>query len=194
MKRLVVMISGGGTNLQALIDATRAKELDAEIVLVVSNKADAYGLVRAQNAGIPTLVFPLKPYKERGREAYDAALAEQVAQARPDLIVLAGWMQILTPKFIDPFLGRLINLHPALPGAFPGKDAIERAFAAYQERDINASGVMMHHVIPEVDAGEVIVQEAVPFEEGDTLDTFAQRMHEVEHRLIVAAVKKMIER
>jgi phosphoribosylglycinamide formyltransferase 1 len=190
MKRLAVMISGGGTNLQAIIDAIAAKALDAEIVLVVSNKADAYGLTRTQNAGIATLVFPLKPYKELGREAYDSALAEQVAQHQPDLIVLAGWMQILTPKFIDPFIGRIINLHPALPGAFPGKDAIERTFEAYQRGDVAHGGVMIHHVIPEVDAGEVVVQEIVPFQRGDTLETFTARMHEVEHRLIVSAIQK----
>jgi formyltetrahydrofolate-dependent phosphoribosylglycinamide formyltransferase len=193
MKRLVVMISGGGTNLQAIIDAIAAKELEVQIVLVVSNKADAYGLTRAQNANIPTLVFPLKPYKELGREAYDTALTEQVAQVQPDLIVLAGWMQILTPKFIDPFIGRIINLHPALPGAFPGKDAIQRTFEAYRSGDVPHGGVMIHHVIPEVDAGEVVLQEVVPIEEDDTLEMFERRMHQVEHRLIVASIKKLIE-
>ncbi|NWF68839.1 MAG: phosphoribosylglycinamide formyltransferase [Chloroflexi bacterium] len=187
------MISGGGTNLQALIDATAGQTLAVQIVLVGSNMAAAYGLVRAQNAGIPTLVFPLKPYKERGREAYDAALAQQVAAYAPDLIVLAGWMHILSPAFITPFAGRIINLHPALPGAFAGKDAIARAFAAFQRGEIDYSGVMVHEVIAEVDAGAVLLQEVVPLHPDDTLDSFAQRIHAVEQRLLVAAVKKALD-
>lgn len=189
--RLVVFISGGGTNLQALIDATQSGELDAEIVLVVSNRQRAYGLERAQNAGIETLSKSLKPYKEAGRPRtdYDADLAQLVQPYQPDLIVLAGWMHILSPAFLDVFPGRVINLHPALPGEFAGVNAIERAFEAWQRGDITHSGVMVHDAIPEVDAGDVLVQADVPFIEGDTLETFAARMHETEHRLIVESIR-----
>ncbi len=194
--RLAVFISGFGSNLQAIIDAVQAGELDAEIVLVVSNRKAAYGLVRAERAGIPTLYFPLKPYRDAGRsrEEYDADLAERVAACEPDLIVLAGWMHILSPAFLDRFPNRVINLHPALPGRFPGTHAIERAYEAFQRGEIEHTGVMVHWVIPEVDAGPVIVSEEVPILPSDTLDDLAARVHEVEHRLIVEAIRRCVQR
>ncbi|GAP63633.1 MAG: phosphoribosylglycinamide formyltransferase [Ardenticatenia bacterium] len=194
-RRLVVMISGSGTNLQAILDACAEGRLPAEVVLVVSNRKQAFGLQRAARAGVPTLYFPLKPYKEAGRsrEEYDRDLAEQVAQWSPDLIVLAGWMHILSPAFLDRFPNRVINLHPALPGMFPGTHAIQRAFEAYQRGEIEASGCMVHYVIPEVDAGPVIATARVPIFPEDTLETFEQRMHETEHRLIVEATHKALE-
>lgn len=193
--RLVVLISGSGTNLQALIDATRSGELAAEIVLVFSNRKAAYGLERARTADIPTRYFPLKPYKLAGksREMYDGDLATAVAAASPDLIVLAGWMHILSPAFLDRFPQRVINLHPALPGQFAGTHAIERAFDAYQNGDISHSGCMVHYAIPEVDAGAVVAQTLVPIEPDDTLDTFEARMHTAEHALIVAATRKALD-
>lgn len=193
--RLVVMISGSGTNLQAILDACAEGRLPAEVVLVVSNRKHAFGLKRAERAGVPTLYFPLKPYKEAGRtrEEYDRDLAEQVARWTPDLIVLAGWMHILSPAFLDRFPNRVINLHPALPGMFPGTHAIQRAFEAYQRGEIQESGCMVHYVIPEVDAGPVIATARVPILPDDTLETFEQRMHETEHRLIVEATRKALE-
>nr|WP_290666225.1 phosphoribosylglycinamide formyltransferase [Ardenticatena sp.] len=193
--RLVVMISGSGTNLQAILDACAEGRLPAEVVLVVSNRKHAFGLKRAERAGVPTLSFPLKPYKEAGRtrEEYDRDLAEQVARWSPDLIVLAGWMHILSPAFLDRFPNRVINLHPALPGMFPGTHAIQRAFEAYQRGQIQESGCMVHYVIPEVDAGPVIATARVPIFPDDTLETFEQRMHEAEHRLIVDATRKALE-
>lgn len=195
-KRLVVMISGGGTNLQALIDAIADNTLSAEIVGVISNKQSAYGLVRAEKAGIPTLHFSMKPYRSAGksREDYDADLAQRVAEFSPDLIVLAGWMRILTPNFLDQFPKQVINLHPALSGEFAGINAIERAYEAWQAGEIAHSGCMVHYVIPEVDAGEVIVQEIVPFEAGDTLETFEARIHQAEHRIIVKATSIALDR
>lgn len=192
--RIVVMISGSGTNLQALLDAAAEGFIAGQVVLVVSNRRSAYGLVRAEKAGVKRLYFPFKPYHERGqsREVYDRNLAEKVAAARPDLIVLAGWMRILTPAFLDRFPGRVINLHPALPGQFPGTEAIERAFAAFQRGEIEASGCMVHVTIPEVDAGPVIAQEVVAFRPEDTVETYADRMHAAEHRIIVQAVKQML--
>jgi formyltetrahydrofolate-dependent phosphoribosylglycinamide formyltransferase len=192
MLRLVVCISGGGTNLQALIDAIEQEQLDAKIVLVVSNRKDAYGLERARHAGIDTLYFPLKPFTEGGqtRAEYDTVLAEKLAPYAPDLIVLAGWMHVFTSTFLDLFSRRVINLHPALPGQFAGVNAIQRAYAAFQRGEIDHSGIMVHYAIPEVDAGEVLVTEEVPIEADDTVETFAARMHAAEHRLIVEAVRQ----
>ncbi len=193
--RLVVLISGSGTNLQAILDACAEGRLPAEVVLVVSNRKAAYGLVRAEWAGVPTLYFPLKPYRDAGlsREQYDADLAERVAAYKPDLIVLAGWMHILSPAFLDRFPNRVINLHPALPGMFPGTHAIERAFEAFRRGEITHSGCMVHYAIPEVDAGPVIVQAEVPIYDTDTLETFEERMHTTEHRLIVEAIAHVLE-
>jgi formyltetrahydrofolate-dependent phosphoribosylglycinamide formyltransferase len=191
LPRIVVMISGSGTNLQAIIDAVGNGRLRAAIALVVSNRKAAYGLVRAENAGLPTLYFPLKPYLEAGksRQAYDADLAMQLKAYRPDLIVLAGWMHILSPAFLEQFPQQVINLHPALPGQFAGTHAIERAFAAYQMGEIDHSGCMVHTVIPEIDAGRVIAQTIVPVQPQDSLADFAARMHAAEHQLIVQAIK-----
>lgn len=189
--RIVVLISGSGSNLQALIDA----DLPAQIVLVVSNRRAAYGLERAATAGIPTLYFPLKPYTDAGRPRadYDAALAAQIAAHQPDLIVLAGWMHIFSAAFIDQFPGRIINLHPALPGAFPGMDAITRAFEAYGRGEIAHTGCMIHQVIPELDAGPVVDQVVVPIHPDDTLAALEARLHEAEHALIVRAVRGILQ-
>lgn len=188
--RLIVLISGSGSNLQALIDAVAAGKLNAQIVLVVSNRKDAFGLQRAEKAGIPTLYFPLKPYRDanRDRTDYDADLAQALLPYRPDLIVMAGWMHIFSGHFLAHFPRRVINLHPALPGMFNGTHAIERAFEAFQQGEMNYSGCMVHYAIPEVDEGDVIVQAVVPFLPDDTLETFAARMHTAEHQIIVQAV------
>lgn len=194
--RLVVFVSGSGTNLQAILNACESGRLDAEVVLVVSNRKEAYGLVRAEAAGVPTLYFPLKPYRDdgRGRAQYDAELAAKVASAAPelDLIVLAGWMHVLSAPFLDRFPDKVINLHPALPGTFAGTHAIERAYAAFQAGEIRQSGCMVHHVIPEVDAGPVIVRSIVPFRLDDTLADFEARMHAAEHHLIVEAIERSL--
>ena len=187
--RLAVFISGSGTNLQAILEAVAGGQLVAEVALVVSNRKAAYGLVRAEQAGVPTLYSPLKPYLDKGlsREQYDLDLAERVARYNPDLIVLAGWMHVLSASFLDRFPERVINLHPALPGMFPGTEAIQRTFEAFQRGEVEMGGCMVHYVVPEVDAGPVIVQAAVPVKADDTLETFEARMHETEHRLIVEA-------
>jgi len=193
--RLVVLISGSGSNLQAIIDSIASRHLDAEIVLVVSNRKSAYGLERAAAAGIPCLIFPFKPYRDAGqpRDLYDADLADQVAAHTPDLIVLAGWMHILSPAFLDRFPGQVINLHPALPGTFPGTDAIHRTYEAYQRGEVQHGGCMIHTVIPEVDAGEVIVKEIVPIMPDDTLEQFEEHIHSAEHRIIVEAIRRRIK-
>ncbi|MBK9050117.1 MAG: phosphoribosylglycinamide formyltransferase [Chloroflexi bacterium] len=194
LTRLIVFISGSGSNLQAILDAAANHTLPVEVVLIVSNRKDAYGLVRAAQAGVPTLYFPLKPYKDagRGRDQYDADLAAQVSPYQPDLIVLAGWMHVLSPAFLNHFPRQVINLHPALPDTFAGTHAIERAYEAFQRGEISHSGCMVHTTIPEVDAGPVIAQAIVPIYPTDSLDDFATRMHQAEHTLLVEAIGAVI--
>jgi phosphoribosylaminoimidazolecarboxamide formyltransferase/IMP cyclohydrolase len=188
--RVVVFVSGSGSNLQAILDACASGALDAEVVAVVSNRKSAYGLVRAAEAGVPTLYFPLAPYKKAGRsrDAYDTDLAVAAARFTPDLIVLAGWMHILSPAFLQAVSCPVLNLHPALPGAFPGTHAIERALDAARAGTIDHTGVMVHHVVPEIDAGPVVATARVPIHADDTLATLSTRMHAAEHILLVQAV------
>lgn len=194
LPRLIVCLSGSGTNFQALLEAIAAKELRAQIVLVVSNRQAAFGLRRAEQAAIPTLYFPLAPYSKTGlgREAYERDLAERLASYQPNLIVLAGWMHIFGPAFLAAFPNQIINLHPALPSTFPGTQAIQAAFASFQRGEITQSGCMVHYVVSEIDAGPVLVQANVPFEPNDTLETFETRMHQAEHQIIVEAVRRFL--
>jgi formyltetrahydrofolate-dependent phosphoribosylglycinamide formyltransferase len=194
--KLVVLISGSGTNLQAIIDAIAGKTLDATIALVVSNRKAAYGLTRAEQANIQTLYFPWKAYADRNltREEYDSDLAEMIRPYCPTLVVLAGWMYVLSPAFLNVFADRVINLHPALPGACPGVNAIQRTFEAFQRGEVKHGGCMVHYVVPEIDAGPVIAQAVVPIEPGDRFEQFEARLHETEHRLIVEAVRTALKR
>lgn len=189
--RLVVLISGGGSNLQAILDACRGGELDAEVVAVISNKADAYGLERARQAGLPALALPKR--KEVDRREYDRQLAEQAAAFQPDWIVLAGWLRLLSLEFLGRFPGRVVNIHPALPGTFPGLDAIQRAYEGWQRGEIDHTGVMVHLVPDEgVDCGPVLAQQRIDFSPGEPLEQFEQRMHALEHRLYVDALRRLI--
>ena len=187
MKRIVVLISGNGSNLQAIIDGCASGRIGAQVVAVVSNRAAAYGLERARRAGIETRHVPFAPYREAGktRNDYDADLARLVEDFSPDFVVLAGWMRILTVDFLAPLGDRVINLHPALPGAFPGIRAIERALEAFARGEIQQTGVMIHRVIPEVDAGPVLGVTEVPLLPGDTLEVLQERIHAAEHPLLV---------
>ncbi len=192
--RLAVLISGAGSNLQALLDATRRELLDAQIVVVASNRKAAQGLARAEKAGVPTLYHPLKPYRDAGktRHDYDADLARLLAEYQPDWVVLAGWMHIFSDAFLRHFPYRVINLHPALPGQFPGATAIEDAFAAFQRGEIKKTGVMVHLVPDEgVDSGPVIASEDVSVYPHDTLETLTNRMHQNEHRLLIQALHRL---
>ena len=187
-------ISGNGSNLQAIIDAIKSAFLNASIVLVISNKGGVRGLTLAENAGIPTLTFPLKPYRDAGktRLEYDIDLAARISEQKPDLVILAGFMHILLAEFLSRFPSIFINLHPALPGQFDGAHAIERAYADFKAGKIDHTGVMVHHVIAEVDQGAPLLIEEVPILEGDSLEDLEARIHIVEHRLIVAAAKKFL--
>jgi len=190
--KLVVLISGNGSNLQAILDACAENELHASVVAVISNKADAYGLTRAQNAGVPAIHFPKLP--EESRRDYDTRLTEEVARYQPDYVILAGWMRLLTSAFLDCFPNHVINLHPALPGTFPGTHAIERAYEAWQRGEINRSGVMVHLVPDEgVDDGPVLATQEIFFQNGESVEYFEARVHAVEHKLLVATIKSQIE-
>jgi len=189
--RLVVLISGNGSNLQAILDACKSGELNAEVVSVISNKADAYGLIRAKNAGVEAIHFAKQG--DESRNEYDARLADLVASKQPDYVVLAGWMRILTSSFLNHFPNRVVNLHPALPNTFPGTHAIARAFEAYQHGEIEHTGIMVHLVPDEgVDNGPVLATEIVPINKDDTLEALEMRIHETEHKLLVATLKKLV--
>ena len=202
--QILVLISGTGTNLQALIDATSTppSRIQANICHVIANlgvKAKP-GLERAKRAGIPTTVRTLKSYRDQvpsqypdqgvARESYDADLADYILNKiqRPDLIVCAGWMHILAPAFLTPIKAAgipIINLHPALPGAFNGAHAIERAWNAFQEGKITKTGVMIHYVIEEVDEGQPIVVKEIDIHPDESLESLESRIHIVEHEAIV---------
>ncbi len=192
--RLVVLAAGQGSNLQAIYDAIARAELAAEVVLVVSHRADAHALVRAQQHGSATAVNTLAAVKQAGgaRQDFDHWLTQTVLAAKPDLVVCAGWMLILGSPFLETFAGRAINLHPALPGAFVGKDAIGQAWIAGERGDVWETGVMVHEVIAEMDAGAPIEVAHVPLIRGESMENLTLRIHAVEHRVLVTAIRKKL--
>jgi len=190
--KIVVLISGNGSNLQAILDACASGELKAQVAAVISNKRDAFGLERARRANVPAIVKP-KP-KEQDRREYDAELSDLVVAYQPDWVVLAGWMRVLSSAFLDRFPQRVVNLHPALPGTFPGTHAIERAYVAYRAKEIAHGGVMVHLVPDEgIDDGPALAQEIVPIEVDDTIESLEARVHAVEHRLLVSTLKNLVQ-
>ncbi|MCA9571936.1 MAG: phosphoribosylglycinamide formyltransferase, partial [Myxococcales bacterium] len=193
MKRIAVVISGNGSNLQALIDACAAGVVDAEIAVVASARKAAWGLERARLAGIPTLHVSALPFKGRpdAREAYDAELGERLAAFAPDLVVLAGFLRIVTAVFLRRFPGRVINLHPALPGELPGLHAIERAWQEAVASERTHTGIMVHEVVVEVDAGPVLGTTVIPIDASRTLEALEQAVHAAEHALLVDVVGRI---
>ena len=196
MRRLAVLASGHGSNLQAILDACASGELsDTRVAVVVSDRKDAYALERAAQHGIPALYHPFLPYRRAGRtrREYDADLAAKLQAHDVDLVVLAGWMRIFTMGFLQHWPQRVLNIHPALPGAFSGTHAIQRAYEAYGRGEIAETGVMVHLVPDEgVDEGPVVLQERVPIWPTDTLETLEERIHAVEHRLYVQAIAQVL--
>lgn len=183
MLSIVVLISGSGSNLQAIMDTIAADNLDARIELVLSNRPDAFGLTRAQNASIKTAVVNHQEFDSR--EGFDQAMIEVIDPIRPDLIVLAGFMRILSDGFVAHYEGRMINIHPALLPAYKGLHTHQRALAD----GVSHHGASVHYVTPELDSGAVIVQGRVPVLEGDTEEQLQQRVHRIEHVVYPAAVK-----
>ena len=199
MKRLVILASGSGTNAQAIIDAAHRQEIDAQVVLLVSNRTDSGAMTRAQSAGVATLFLPLSNRRDPvAREEYDRQLADAVAAFCPRIIVLAGWMLILTPHFLGRFPGRIINVHPALlpdsdedevdssMGRLPalrGPRVVRDALA----RQLPLTGATVHYVTETVDAGPVILREEVPIYPDDDEAELHERIKAVEHQLLPRA-------
>lgn len=198
---ILVLISGSGSNLQALIDAK------LPIKHVISSSSTAYGLERASKADIPTTVHSLQKYygdlpktakeeRKAARAQFNKDLATKVLELKPDLVVCAGWMLILAPSFLDPLAKAdvsIINLHPALPGAFPGINAIDRAWEAGQNGELTKAGVMIHYVIAAVDEGEPLIVKEIELRKDETLEKYTERVHGVEHIAIVEGTKKALK-
>lgn len=181
--RVGVLISGSGTNLQALLDACASGDLNATIAVVISNKHDAFGLERARRAGVPAVVVDRSRYESSS--AYNAAIAGVLKEHGVELVVMAGYMRLLGKEVLDAFPSRVMNLHPSLLPAFAGASGIRDAY----EYGVKVTGVTVHFADEHLDHGPIICQEPVRVEEDDTLDTLEAKIHEVEHRLIVEAVR-----
>jgi phosphoribosylglycinamide formyltransferase 1 len=179
---IAVLVSGEGTNLQALLDSVHRRE-GIEIVAVAASRVEAGALARAQRAGVETGVFAIGDYENRAQR--DADLADWLDQRAPDLLVLAGFMEVLTPEFIRRFAGRIINVHPALLPAFPGFRAIEQAL----DYGVKVGGVTIHFVDEGVDTGPVLLQEAFDLPYHRDIAKIEERVHQIEHRLLPAAVR-----
>ncbi|MCW8833626.1 MAG: phosphoribosylglycinamide formyltransferase [Colwellia sp.] len=186
--RILVLISGSGSNLQAIIDASLVSGYPGEVVGVISNKADAYGLTRASNANITNLALSHKDFD--CRESYDQALMTEIDKFSPDVVVLAGFMRILTPAFVQHYQGKLLNIHPSLLPKYQGLNTHQRAIDAGDKEH----GVSVHFVTEELDGGPVILQAKVPVFDGDTSDDLAERVHEQEHRIYPLVVKWLCQK
>lgn len=182
--RVVVMISGNGSNLQAIIDASKNDPGLYEVVAVISNREDAYGLERADQAGISSAVIDHKAYDSR--ESYDHALMQIIDAFTPGLVVLAGFMRILTPEFVHHYTGRMLNIHPSLLPKYKGLNTHQRAIDAGDK----VHGCSVHFVTEELDDGPVLLQAEVPVLDGDTAESLAERVHVQEHIIYPEAVRR----
>jgi phosphoribosylglycinamide formyltransferase-1 len=182
---LGVLVSGNGSNLQAILDAIAARTLDARVRVVVSNQPGAFAVERARQASVPSVVCSHKDYASR--QAFDQRLIELLQEAGAEWIVLAGFMRILTPEFMQAFKGRVLNIHPALLPAFPGTHAIRQALAY----GVKITGCTVHWVDSGVDSGPIVLQEAVPVLDNDTEESLGERIHRAEHALFVDALRKL---
>src|SRR5713226_632292 len=183
-RRVAILISGRGSNMAALIKAAREKDFPAEIAVVVSNRADAGGLEKARASGVPTATIESKSFG-KDRSAFEAVLQSALDQHSIDLICLAGFMRLFTAEFVQRWHGRMLNIHPSLLPSFPGLDPHGRALAA----GVKISGATVHFVIPETDAGPIVMQGAVAVADGDTAETLAQRILGIEHRIYPEALR-----
>lgn len=183
-RRVAILISGRGSNMAALIGAARAADFPAEIAIVISNRADAGGLEKARASGIPTLTIESKPFG-KDRAAFEAVLQSALDEHRIDLICLGGFMRLFTGEFVQHWYGRMLNIHPSLLPAFPGLDPHGQALSA----GVKISGATVHFVIPETDAGPILMQGAVAVSDDDTPDTLAARILKIEHRIYPDALR-----
>jgi phosphoribosylglycinamide formyltransferase 1 len=186
-RRIAVLISGRGSNLQALIDAVSDGRLRAEIAVVISNRADAQGLERARAANIDTLTIPHRDFPTR--DAFEAVLVRELRARDVSLICLAGFMRLLGPTFLDAFPNRILNIHPSLLPAFPGVDAQRQAW----DHGAKIAGATVHFVTGELDGGPIITQRAIPVLDDDTPETLAARILDVEHRIYPEAVGLVLD-
>ena len=186
-RRLGVLISGRGSNLQALIDAVANRRLDAVITVVIANREDAGGLDRARRAGIETIGLSHRGWSSR--DDYDRALVKELQKRRVDVVCLAGFMRVLGRAMIEAFPNRILNIHPSLLPSFPGVDAQRQAF----DHGVKVAGVTVHLVTTELDSGPIVLQRVVPVLETDTADTLAARLLEEEHHAYVEAVRILLE-
>lgn len=182
-RRVAILISGRGSNMAALIRAAAAADFPAEIALVISNRADAEGLKKAGASGIATTTIESKPFNDRS--AFEAVLQSTLDQHRIDLICLAGFMRLFTAEFVQRWYGRMLNIHPSLLPAFPGLEPQAQALRA----GVKISGATVHFVIPETDAGPILMQGAVAVRDDDTAEALAARILEIEHRIYPAALR-----
>ncbi|MES2296925.1 MAG: phosphoribosylglycinamide formyltransferase [Pseudomonadota bacterium] len=187
MKNIVILISGRGSNMEALVRAAQAERWPARVAAVISNRADAGGLAFAAAHGIPTAVVPNKDYASR--ELFDAALQAAIDAFAPDLVVLAGFMRILTPPFVAHYAGRMLNIHPSLLPAFPGLDTHQQALDA----GVAEHGATVHFVTAELDHGPIVEQARVAVVPGDTAATLAARVLAQEHQLYPRAIRLFVE-
>lgn len=178
-----MLISGNGSNLQAIIDAVKAGQLPVTIAAVISDRPQAYGIKRAEQARLPVHVIDYKSFP--GREYFDAALLQAIDAYKPDLLVLAGFMRILTDNFVNHYAGRMINIHPSLLPKYQGLQTHQRAI----DDGETEHGASVHYVTPALDGGPVIIQASVPILRRDTSHTLAQRVHQVEHQIYPLAIK-----
>ena len=186
--RLAVLISGRGSNLQSIIDAIGARSLDAAIAIVISNRADAPGLVRARDAGLEVRYLSPKDYPDR--DAYDRAIVEILRARGVDLVCLAGYMRIVGPPLLEAFPDRILNIHPSLLPSFPGLHAQRQAL----EHGVRISGATVHFVSVELDAGPIVMQAAVPVRDEDTVETLSARILIEEHRIYPEAIRLVLDR
>ncbi|MBI5417090.1 phosphoribosylglycinamide formyltransferase [Candidatus Poribacteria bacterium] len=184
---IAILISGSGTNLQAIIDEVENGNIPARIAIVISNNPDAYGLVRAQKHNIPTLVVEHKKFSSR--ESFDKEIATILKKENIDLVVLAGYMRIITPHFVDNFKNHIINIHPAILPSFPGTHAQKQAF----DYGVKFTGCTVHFVDSGTDTGPIIFQAIVPVEDADTLEILSARILKEEHKIFVRAIKYFVE-
>ena len=187
-KRVAILISGRGSNMTALIEGAKAKDYPAEIALVVSNRPDAAGLHRARAAGIPTALIDHIQFGG-DREAFERALDRKLSEHRIDLVCLAGFMRLLTPWFVNRWSGRMLNIHPSLLPQFKGLDTHRRALAA----GVLRHGATVHFVVPEMDAGPIVLQDSVAVLENDTEQTLAARVLELEHQIYPRALRAVAQ-
>ena len=186
--RVVILGSGRGSNAEAILQAQQAGQLGAaRVVHILSDKSDAGILALGARFGVPATYVDPAPFKTKLEGPGEDRFIETINAAQADLVVLAGFMRVLKPKFLGAFAGRIINLHPSLLPAFPGLDGIGQAFRA----GVKATGCTVHHVTLEVDAGKIIEQASVPVESGDTLEALTAKVHAVEHRLLPAVIARL---